>query len=81
MKDEMLKEEYFCYECGTEMKKADDEVLVCPECGHSVDIKDYLTEEEDYNYITYTSKYDDETYFADNEEFPSVSYDDEEDDE
>ena len=41
-------EEYTCYECGAVMEMADEEVLVCPKCGHSVDIDDYTTEEEDY---------------------------------
>lgn len=40
---------YFCSECGTKMAKADDEVLVCPQCQHSVDIADYEHEEESFS--------------------------------
>jgi hypothetical protein len=48
-KDETwFEEEYFCYECGTKMEKVDAEVLVCPNCKHSVEIDDYYTEEETY---------------------------------
>ncbi len=43
--------EYLCYECGTKMDKADEKVLVCPNCDHSVDIKDYSNEEEIYEDI------------------------------
>jgi hypothetical protein len=61
------------------MKKADEEVLVCPNCGHSVDIVDYATEEEDYEefYGSSGSKYDDELYWNDNEEFPGEPIEDE----
>lgn len=34
-------EKYVCYECGGSMIKADNTVLVCTECGYSVDIDDY----------------------------------------
>ena len=69
--------EYFCYECGAVMKKADEEVLVCPKCGHSVNIDDYVTEEEDYKeFYNSHSKYDDELYWHDNEEFPGEPYED-----
>lgn len=39
-------EEYECVECGARMEKADGEVLVCPNCQHSVNIDDYGSEEE-----------------------------------
>ena len=39
---------YICDECGAMMEKADEEVLVCPSCGHSVDIVDY-GHEHDYD--------------------------------
>lgn len=39
--------EYSCYECGAVMEII-GEVLVCPECGHSVDLEDWITEPEDY---------------------------------
>lgn len=70
-------EMYYCYECGEVMEKADEEVLVCPKCGHSVDIEDYSTEVENYEeYYGSHSKYDDEDYWDDNEEFPGDGYDD-----
>lgn len=40
-------EEYDCYECGAKMELFDD-VLVCPECGHSVKLEDWVTEPDDY---------------------------------
>jgi len=49
--------------------------MFCPRCGHSVDIEDYVTEEEDYEQLySRRSKYDDETYWHDNEEFPGEPY-------
>ena len=51
-------EGYLCYECGTKMDKADDEVLVCASCGHSVDIEDYGYENE---YDDYYSSIKEET--------------------
>lgn len=35
---------YFCSECGTIMER-DDDVLICPNCEHSVDVEDYGHEE------------------------------------
>lgn len=71
---------YYCYECGAVMEKADDEVLVCPQCGHSVDIVDYSTEEEDYEEFNNSiGGYDDELYWSENEDFPGEPL--EEDDE
>lgn len=72
-----LKIEYTCYECGAVMVKADEEVLVCPKCGHSVDIEDYITEEEDYEQLySGRSRYDEETEWHDHEEFPGEEYED-----
>ena len=71
---------YLCYDCGAVMEKADEEVLVCPVCGHSVNIDDYFTEEEDYEELyNGGSRYDDDLYWHDNEEFPGEPEDDEED--
>lgn len=71
------EETYYCYECGAVMVKADEEVLVCPECQHSVNIEDYATEEEDYEQLySGHSKYSDEDYGHDNEEFPGERYED-----
>ena len=45
--DDLWKDEYSCYECGAVMDIVED-VLVCPKCGHSVDLEDWITEPEDY---------------------------------
>lgn len=37
MGNNYFNDDYECYECGAKMEKADEEVLVCPVCGHSVD--------------------------------------------
>lgn len=72
-----FNDDYECYECGAKMEKADEEVLVCPCCGHSVDIEDYLTEEEDYEQLYEGhSRYEEKTYWHDNEEFPGEKYED-----
>ena len=46
------KKKYFCIECGELMKPADDVVLVCTVCGHSVDIEDYGNEAEYDDYYS-----------------------------
>lgn len=43
---------YKCIECGNSMVKADEEVLVCPSCQHSVDIEDYGYENEYDDYYS-----------------------------
>lgn len=59
------------------MVKADEEVLVCPKCGHSVDIEDYIAEEEIYDAIFGNRDIYAEGYEAgDNEEFPGEKYED-----
>lgn len=68
---------YECYECGTPMVKADEEVLVCPNCGHSVEIEDYTTEGDIYEQLYGgQNQYNDEIYWHDNEEFPGERYED-----
>lgn len=68
---------YFCYECGAEMAKADEEVLVCTKCGHSVDIEDYVAEEEIYDAIFGSRDIYVEDYEGgDNEEFPGEKHED-----
>lgn len=75
-------DEYVCYECGAIMEKADECVLVCSKCGHSVNIDDYMTEEEDYEQLYCSkSKYDDPLYWHDNEEFPGEPCDEDIDEE
>lgn len=32
---------WICHECGGKMKKADSNVIICNDCGYSVDIDDY----------------------------------------
>ena len=44
--------EYTCVECGATMEKADEEVLICPKCQHSVDIEDYGYEDEYDDYFS-----------------------------
>ena len=77
MGNNYFNDDYECYECGAKMEKADEEVLVCPVCGHSVDIEDYLTEGEDYEQLSRgRSGYDGLACWRDNEEFPGENYDD-----
>lgn len=41
---------YICNECGSKMEFEDEEVrdvLVCPKCGHSVDLDRYGSEDEE----------------------------------
>ena len=38
---------YACIECGA-MMELEGDVLVCPKCGHSVDLEDWSTEPLDY---------------------------------
>lgn len=61
-------EQYDCYECGAVMDVVGD-VLVCPKCGHSVDVDDWVTEAEDY-----------EEYYPTKEGFFDENAEDEEDD-
>ena len=44
-----LTSQYICEECGAEMKFGDpmETVLVCPECGYSIDVDDYDDEDDD----------------------------------
>lgn len=42
----IFEDDYYCGECGAEMELFGD-VLVCPKCGHSVDVEDYVTEYEE----------------------------------
>ena len=45
--DELVfEDDYYCGECGTQMNLIGD-VLICPKCGHAVDVDDYLTEYEE----------------------------------
>lgn len=47
----MFSGEYTCNECGEKMEFEDEmeDILVCPHCGHSVDLDDYGCEDdEDY---------------------------------
>ncbi len=61
-------EQYNCYECAAVMNLVDD-VLVCPKCGHSVDVEDWVTEAEDYEeYYPTKEEFFDEDENDDNEE-------------
>lgn len=39
----MFSREYICHECGNLMEFEDEweDILVCPHCGHSVELDDY----------------------------------------
>jgi len=41
--------DYFCSQCGAlmEFEDEDEEVLICPKCGHSVDYERYGLEDDD----------------------------------
>ncbi len=67
--------EYSCYECGTAMEQVGD-VLVCPKCGHSVDVDDYITEEEDYDRFYGINRYDDDDMPEEIRELYEDIYDD-----
>ena len=65
---------YTCSECGGRMEFEDDneDVLVCPKCGHSVELEEYGFEHpEDYNDL-YPTK--DEFYDSDEDDDDSAPY-------
>lgn len=50
----LLTGNYFCIECGElmEFEDANEDILVCPKCGHSVELDEYGFEDpEDYNTV------------------------------
>jgi len=69
---------YECYDCGTEMEKADEEVLVCPKCGYSVDIEDYTEQTEIYEEVYGGQNMSELCHEDENfpEEFPGETYED-----
>ena len=77
MGNDYFNDDYECYECGAKMKKADEEVLVCPVCGPSVVIVDSLAGGEGYVQLYGGhSRFDEATDWHDNEEFPGEKYED-----
>lgn len=60
--------DYTCPECGGKMEFADDEVLVCEECGYSIDVDDY-DDDESYEEL-YPSKEDVTGEYEDDEDDP-----------
>lgn len=68
----MLSRHYTCSECGGEMEFEDEweDTLVCPHCGHSVDIDEYGCEDDDEYENLYPTK----------EEVLGIEDDDESDD-
>lgn len=48
-RDALLTGRYICIECGALMEFEDEyeEVLICPECGHSVDLEHYGFENDE----------------------------------
>ena len=70
---------YTCIRCGAFMEQADDEVLICPVCGHSVEIEEWVSEPEYYEQESeYVSEYDTDDYWAPNKDFPGEGADDDE---
>lgn len=45
----LLSGEYVCSECGAVMEFEDEweDILICPECGHSVDLERYGCESDE----------------------------------
>ena len=45
----MLNNEYVCSQCGEKMEFEDEweDILVCPHCGHSVDLDRYGCEDDE----------------------------------
>lgn len=45
----MFNRKYVCHECGELMEFEDEheDILVCPACGHSVDLDNYGCEDEE----------------------------------
>ena len=74
--------DYICFECGSVMDMADEQVLVCPKCYYSIEIADYDDElaERELNEEFYVGPIDYENHdywrFDMNfpEEFPGESY-------
>ncbi|MCL2837735.1 MAG: hypothetical protein FWE04_01520 [Oscillospiraceae bacterium] len=71
---------YECYDCGTEMEKTDDEVLVCPKCNYSVNIEDYADQTEIYEEVYGGQDMDNDNVWREDanfpEEFPGERYED-----
>lgn len=51
--------QYICSECGgmMEFEDEDEDILVCPSCGHSVELEHYGFEDEEYDSL-YPTKED-----------------------
>lgn len=55
----MFSREYICHECGELMEFEDEweDTLVCPYCGHSIDLDEYGCEDdEEYENLYPTKK-------------------------
>lgn len=72
---------FTCYFCDKIMDELEDGVLVCPKCGHSVEIEDWVSEPELYEelYGQTHAETDDENYWAPNEDFPGEGFGEEDD--
>lgn len=57
-RDALLTGRYICSKCGALMEFEDEweEVLICPECGHSVDLEHYGFENDEAYEALYPSK-------------------------
>lgn len=56
----LLTGQYICGECGALMEFEDEyeDILICPECGHSVDLDHYGFENDEEYEALYPSKED-----------------------
>lgn len=59
-RDALLTGRYICSKCGALMEFEDEweDTLVCPECGHSVDLEHYGFENDEAYEALYPSKED-----------------------
>lgn len=78
----MLTGRYICSKCGAMMEFENDmeDSLVCPSCGHDVDIDRYGAEDdEDYDALYPTEEevlgYDEDEYDEDDEDYCGETYD------
>lgn len=73
----LLSGRYICSECGAKMEFEDEweDILVCPECGHSVDSEHYGFEnDEDYDAL-YPTKEEVLGYDEEDEDYTGETYD------
>ncbi len=66
----MLGGNYICYRCGAEMEFEDEweDALICPRCGHSVDLEHYGFEDDEEYEALYPTREEVLGYEEDEEE-------------